>query len=351
VEAGWGDAAVLVPWALYRAHGDAQLLADQWGSMTTWLDRFEGRAGADLDFPDGGFMLGDWLDTAAPPDNPGAARTPWPCVATAYLARSARILAEAAGVLGRDGSRFAALAERAAERFRREYVTPNGRLAYPAQTAYALALEFGLLMPEQRVHAGRQLAAQVGADGFHIATGFLGTPFVTGALTGAGEVATAYELLLQREHPSWLYPVTMGATTIWERWDSMLPDGSINPGEMTSFNHYAFGAVADWLHRTVAGLAPAAPGYRRLRIAPRPGPGITSASATHETPYGPASVSWTVEGTAFTLELTVPPNATAEVLLPGGGALVEVGSGRHTFARTIPVPAPVEKPAPFFIPE
>jgi alpha-L-rhamnosidase len=265
-------------------------------------------------------------------------------VATAYLARSARILAEAAGVLGRDGSRFAALAERAAERFRREYVTPNGRLAYPAQTAYALALEFGLLMPEQRVHAGRQLAAQVGADGFHIATGFLGTPFVTGALTGAGEVATAYELLLQREHPSWLYPVTMGATTIWERWDSMLPDGSINPGEMTSFNHYAYGAVADWLHRSVAGLAPAAPGYRRLRVAPVPGPGITSAAATHETPYGPAAVSWSVLGSAFTLEVTVPPNTTAEVVLPDGGAPVEVGSGRHIFERTITVPPPVEKP-------
>jgi alpha-L-rhamnosidase len=188
-------------------------------------------------------------------------------------------------------------------------------------------------------------------DGFHIASGFLGTPLVTDALTNAGELATAYELLLQRENPSWLYPVTMGATTIWERWDSMLPDGSINPGDMTSFNHYAFGAVADWLHRTVAGLAPAAPGYRRLRFAPRPGPGITSAAATHETPYGTAAVSWTVDGTEFTLDVTVPANTTAEVALPDGSAPIEVGSGRHSFTRSISVPAPVEKPALFFNPD
>jgi alpha-L-rhamnosidase len=343
-EAGWGDAAVVVPWTLYQRHGDAQLLADQWASMTAWMDAFAGAAGKELDFAGVPFMLGDWLDPAAPPDQPGAARTPWPLVATAYLARSARIMAQAAEVLGRDGSEYAALAERVAERFRAEYVTTTGRVAYPAQTAYALALECGLLLPEQRAHAGELLAAQVAADGWHIATGFLGTPFVTDALVDAGEVASAYELLLQREHPSWLYPVTMGATTVWERWDSMLPDGSINPGEMTSFNHYAYGAVADWLHRTVAGLAPAAPGYRRLRVAPRPGPGITSASATHETPYGPAAVSWTLDGTAFALDALVPPNCTAEVALPDGSMPVEVGSGRHTFERTVTVPPPVEKP-------
>ncbi|MGY2074414.1 glycoside hydrolase family 78 protein [Blastococcus sp. SYSU DS0828] len=351
-ETGWGDAAVVVPWVLYQRSGDRQLLADQWESMVAWIDAFAGRAGAHLDFPEGGFSFGDWLDTAAPPDNPAAARTPWQCVATAYLARSARTVAQAAEVLGHDGSRFAELADRAAVRFRAEYVSPNGRLAFPSQTAYALALEFDLLEPGQREHAGRLLAEQVLKDGFHIASGFLGTPLVTHALTHAGELSTAYELLLQRENPSWLYAVTMGATTIWERWDSMLPDGTINPGEMTSFNHYAFGAVADWLHRTVAGLAPAAPGYRRLRVAPRPGPGLTSAGATHETPYGTAEVSWTLTGgTRFALEVTVPPSTTAEIRLPDGSAPVEVGSGRHTFAAEITEPTPVEKPALFFNPE
>jgi alpha-L-rhamnosidase len=351
-DVGWGDAAVVVPWVLYQRTGDLGLLAEQWASMTTWIDVFARRAGDDLDFPEGGFSFGDWLDTAAPPDNPAAARTPWQCVATAYLARSARTVAQAAEVLDRDGSRFADLAERAAARFRAEYATPNGRVAFPSQTAYALALEFDVLTPDQREHAGRLLAEQVLKDGFHIASGFLGTPLVTDALTNAGELATAYELLLQRENPSWLYPVTMGATTIWERWDSMLPDGSINPGDMTSFNHYAFGAVADWLHRTVAGLAPAAPGYRRLRVAPRPGPGLTSAAATHETPYGTAEVSWTLAaGTQFALEVTVPPNTTAEVALPDGSAPVEVGAGRHSFSATIAEPVPVEKPALFFDPD
>jgi alpha-L-rhamnosidase len=343
-EAGWGDAAVVVPWTLYESHGDAQLLADQWPSMTAWLDAFAAAAGERLDFAGIPFMLGDWLDPAAPPDQPGAARTPWPLVATAYLARSARIMARAADVLGHDGAGYTELAERVAERFRAEYVSSNGRVAYPAQTAYALALECDLLLPEQREHAGALLAEQVASDGWHIGTGFLGTPFVTDALVNAGAVASAYELLLQRENPSWLYPVTMGATTVWERWDSMLPDGSINEGEMTSFNHYAYGAVADWLHRTVAGLAPAAAGYRTLLVAPRPGPGITSAAATHETPYGTASVSWTVDGSAFSLELVVPANSRAQVALPDGSEVVEVGAGRHVFERTVTVPAPVEKP-------
>ena len=350
-EAGWGDAAILVPWALYQARGDTGLLADQWDSMTRWLEIFETRAGAHLDFPEGGFMFGDWLDTAAPPDNPAAARTPWQCVALAYLAQSADILAQAADLLGHDSDAYRRLASRAAERFRAEYVTPTGRLAYPSQTAYALAISLDLLLPEQRAHAGRLLAEQVRADGFHIASGFLGTPYVCEALARSGELATAYELLLQRGVPSWLYPVTMGATTIWERWDSMLPDGAINPGEMTSFNHYALGAVADWLHRTVAGLASAEPGYRRLRIAPRPGPGITSASAEHDSPYGPAAVSWTLDGSTFTLDVNVPANTTAEVLLPGNDEAVEVGSGRHSFTRKISVPAPVEKPVPLWQPE
>jgi alpha-L-rhamnosidase len=350
-EVGWGDAAVVIPWVLYQRSGDVQVLTDQWESMTSWIDAFAARAGTELDFPEGGFSFGDWLDTAAPPDDPAAARTPWQCVATAYLARSARTVAQVAEVLGRDGSRFAALGERAVARFRAEYVTANGRLAYPSQTAYALALEFDLLTDGQREHAGRLLAAQVTADDFHIASGFLGTPLVCDALTSAGELPTAYELLLQREHPSWLYPVTMGATTIWERWDSMLPDGTINPGDMTSFNHYAFGAVADWLQRTVAGLAASAPGYRKLRIAPRPGPRLTSAAATHETPYGPAEVSWTLDGTTVGLDVTVPPNTTAEVSLPDGSALVEIGSGRRSFSCEIPEPKRVEKPMASRTPE
>ena len=153
------------------------------------------------------------------------------------------------------------------------------------------------------------------------------------ALTAAGAVDSAYHLVTKRTCPSWLYPVTMGATTIWERWDSMLPDGSINPGEMTSFNHYALGAVADWLHRTVGGLAPAEPGYRKLAIRPRPGGGIRHASARHLTPYGVAECQWSIEGQTIELNISVPPNTTAIVSLPGKESEpLEVGAGTHSWS-------------------
>jgi len=333
-EAGWGDAATIVPWTLFERFGDAGLLRRQWRSMTAWLGALEARAGSALDFASGGFSFGDWLDSAAPDDQPWAARLPWQAVATAYLARSAAIVRDAAVVLGETetAARCADLFDRAAERYRAEYVTATGRAAFPSQTAYALGLRFGLLLPEQRAHAGALLAAQVADDGFRIGSGFLGTPLVTDALADTGHGATAWRLLLQTECPSWLYAVTMGATTVWERWNSMLPDGSINPGDMTSFNHYAFGAVADFLHRRVGGLAPAEPGYRRLRIAPLPTPELDWARTAHETPYGAASVSWTLHGDEFAMEVVVPPSTDAEVLLPDGSPAVTVPSGTHRFS-------------------
>ena len=198
-----------------------------------------------------------------------------------------------------------------------------------AETAYALALAFDLLpTAEQRQHAGDRLAELVGDSGYHIRTGFVGTPLICDALCSTGHHLTAYRLLLQRECPSWLYPVTMGATTIWERWDSMLPDGSINPGEMTSFNHYALGAVADWMHRTIGGLALAEPGYRRMEIRPRPGGGLTHAQVRHLTPYGMAECAWKIEEDQFDLSVVIPPNTTARVTLPGSDAEpIEMGAG------------------------
>jgi alpha-L-rhamnosidase len=174
----------------------------------------------------------------------------------------------------------------------------------------------------------------------------VGTPLLCDALCSVGEYDAAFRLLTQRECPSWLYPVTMGATTIWERWDSLRPDGSVNPGEMTSFNHYALGAVADWLHRTVAGLASAAPGYRQLEIAPRPGGGLTWARARHRTPYGMAEVSWRIEAGQLTVEAVVPPNTTAGVTLPGDEeAPFEVGAGTHRWSYVYHLPE-VSRPAP-----
>ncbi|MEU0597446.1 alpha-L-rhamnosidase C-terminal domain-containing protein [Streptomyces sp. NPDC006393] len=329
----WGDAAVLVPWTLFQRFGDRGVLRAQYDSARAWVDLAASQREDDGIWRHGK-QLGDWLDPAAPAEDPWQARTDPHLVAQAYLARSARVLALIAGELGEDADaeEYGRLAGDAREAFVRVFVAPGGRLTSDTQTAYALALRFGLLPDaETAATAGERLAELVGKDGHRIATGFAGTPEVCDALADAGRIDTAYRLLLQRACPSWLYPVTQGATTVWERWDSMLPDGTVNPGEMTSFNHYALGAVADFLHRAVAGLAPAAPGYRRLRIAPRPGGGLTHAAARHLTPYGPAEVRWSLSAGTLTVDATVPPNTTADVDLPG--LTTRVGSGTHRFER------------------
>jgi alpha-L-rhamnosidase len=333
--AAWGDAAVIVPWVLYQRYGDEKILVDQFESMRAWVDLVSTIAG-ERRLWEKGIQFGDWLDPKAPPNKPGDARTAPYVVATAYLARSAELLGKAAGVTGKKEveAHYLDLAGQVREAFAREYVTPAGRVVSDAATAYTLALQFGLLVDfDQRKHAGERLVALVRGNGYHISTGFAGTPLICDALCEAGEHEAAYRLLLQRENPSWLYPVTMGATTIWERWDSLLPDGTVNPGQMTSFNHYALGAVGDWLHRTVAGVAPAAPGYRRIEFRPRPGGGLTSARARHRTPYGMASCSWRIEKDIMTIEVEVPPNTAGSVSLPGeAGQLQEIGSGKYRWS-------------------
>jgi alpha-L-rhamnosidase len=262
----WGDVAVLTPWALYERFSDAKVLSDQYESAKAWVDLLDGLAG-DSHLWDTGFQLGDWLDPTAPPEDPTQAMTDKHLVASAYFAWSTRHLAKAAGVLGRaaDELHYLELARAAAEAFAREYIRPDGRMTSDAQTAYALAIVFGLYPDEELARkGGERLAQLVREGGNRIGTGFAGTPVISDALTATGAVDTAYDLLLEKECPSWLYAVKQGGTTIWERWDSMLADGTINPGEMTSFNHYALGAVADWMHRVVAGIAPLEPGYRRI---------------------------------------------------------------------------------------
>jgi alpha-L-rhamnosidase len=327
--AAWADAATIVPWVLYQRFGDAGILANQFESMRAWVDFVASLVG-EKHLWDKGFQFGDWLDPTTPPDKPAQARTDKAIVASAYFAYSARLVAHAAESLGRseEYNHYSALADKARTAFAREYVTPAGRLMNDAETAYALAIAFDLLpTAEQRQHAGDRLAELVRDSGYQIRTGFVGTPLICDALCATGHYQAAYRLLLQRECPSWLYPVTMGATTIWERWDSMLPNGTINPGEMTSFNHYALGAVADWMHRTVGGLTPAEPGYHRLEIQPRPGGGLTHCRVTHVTPYGLAECAWKIEAGKMDLDVIIPANTTAFVTLPGNDPSLEVGSG------------------------
>ncbi|WP_216587969.1 alpha-L-rhamnosidase [Streptomyces brasiliscabiei] len=345
--AAWGDAATIVPWVLHHAYGDLGLLAAQFESMRGWVDHVASLAGESRLW-DSGFQFGDWLDPNAPAGRPDQARTPGEIVATAYFARSAEIVSQSARLLGReaDAVRYGALAAEVRQAFASEYVTGAGRMMADAPTAYALALQFALLPDQaQRAHAGKRLAGLVRAGGYKISTGFVGTPLICDALAETGHLDAAYRLLLQTEQPSWLHPVTQGATTIWERWDSLLPDGKVNPSGMTSFNHYALGAVADWLHRTVAGLAPAEPGYRKLRLAPRPGGGLTRAQAALLTPYGRAEIAWRLDGEELHITALVPPNTSAVVDLPGpAGPPFDVTAGHHTWTVHLPATAPPSGP-------
>jgi len=333
--AGWADAATVVPWTIYQAYGDLGVLESQFDSMVAWVDEVTGAAGIDRVWS-AGFQFGDWLDPTAPANRPEQAQTYPEIVATAYFARSSRIVADAAALLGRsaEADKYGALADEVRGAFVREYVSGSGRLLSDSATAYALALTFDLLDDaDQRQRAADRLAEIVAGNGYKIATGFIGTPIITDALSANGHADVAYRLLLQTDAPSWLYTVEQGATTIWERWDSLLPDGTVNPSGMTSFNHYAFGAVADWMHRVVAGLAAAAPGYRRIRVAPQPPKrGLTSASTRLDTPYGTAEAGWVLAGGQARIFATVPVGVTAEVVLPSGMTF-EAAAGTHEWTE------------------
>ena len=341
--AAWGDAATVVPWVLNERYADVATIERQYPSMVAWADTLLDIAG-DRRLWEGKFQFGDWLDPDAPPEQPANAKTAGDIVASAHVFLSTRNVARAAELLGRteDAERYGRIAEEVRAAFLAEYVTPSGRMVSDAQTAYAMAIVFGIAPEEQHAVLGARLAELTRRSGYRISTGFVGTPIIQDALTRTGHVDTATRLLTQTENPSWLYPVTMGATTIWERWDSMLPDGTINPGQMTSFNHYAFGAIGDWLHRVVAGLAPASAGYARLRIAPTPIAGFDFAAAEHLTPYGTAKSGWRREEDGIHVEVVVPANTRADVILPDGAAH-EVGSG--TYEWRVADVRPVSPPA------
>ncbi|GAB2889093.1 glycoside hydrolase family 78 protein [Streptomyces deserti] len=331
--AGWGDAATVVPAALFDAYGHRSLLGTHYAAMRAWVEFTAAHLDDDGTWS-GNAQLGDWLDPAAPPEDPARATTDSAYVATAFVAHSARLLADAARELGHadDADRYAALHRRTAEAAWRKW----GHHARTTQTGCALAVAFGIAPATERAAVGESLAALVRANGGRIATGFLGTPFVLPALTSTGHTAEAYQLLLNTECPGWLYQVARGATTMWERWDAIRPDGTIDTekaGTMLSFNHYAYGAVAAWLYQSVAGLRPTAPGYRTLEIAPRPGGTLTSARASIATPYGTASVAWSISGTALTVDVTLPPGMTGRFRAPEGWRCTtevgRLGSGDH----------------------
>ena len=348
--AGWGDAAVLVPFQMYAEYGDLRLLEEQWPSMVAWLDfvettaatqRHPDRVAARPDpasheryLWDAGFHWGEWLVPGEDLSDFGAfvARDKSD-VATAYFARSTEVAARIARLIGRDSdaARYAELSRAVADAWRAEFLDSDGRIQPLTQANIVRALAFGLVPEKLRSQLGDQLATLVRDNDTHLATGFLSTPDLLPVLADAGHLDLAYELLFQDTPPSWMAMIDRGATTVWERWEGIDDDGV--PHE--SLNHYSKGAVIGFLHRYVAGIQRLAPTYRRFRVQPRPGGGLTWANAEHDAPHGRISASWRLERDTFELSVVVPPGCTAEVVLPSGETL-EAGPGSHDWRRPTP---------------
>lgn len=316
--AAWGDAAVICPWTIYQCYGDKRILEQQYSSMQGWVEYIR-RQGTDEFLWNTGFHFGDWLGLDAKPDSYIGA-TDRDYIATAFYAYSAGLMGKTAAVLGRteDEQYYSQLHVRIKQAFNREFITPSGRVSVATQTACVLALMFGLVEGKAEERTVAKLIELLEESKYHLTTGFVGTPYLNLVLAGAGHYDAAYKLLLQTDYPSWLYQVTRGATTIWEHWDGIKEDGSFWSKDMNSFNHYAYGAIGDFLYRCVAGIeqVEAYPGYKQFLIQPHPGGGLTSAAGALESMYGKIRSGWTIDSGKIELVTVVPPNTSATVLLP-----------------------------------
>jgi alpha-L-rhamnosidase len=315
---GWADAGIIVPWTVYLYYGDKRLLEQEYDMMKAWIGYMKKQAG-DRFIWDTGEHYGDWLAfNTTRSDYPGAT-TDKDLLATAYFAYSTSLMKKIATLLGKtkDAELYDLLFENIKDAFQEEYVTPNARLSSNTQTAYSIALAFDLIENMQEKKAAGRLADDVKKFG-HITTGFLGTPLISHVLSDYGYLDLAFMLLNRKEYPSWLYPITMGATTIWERWDGIKPDSTFQNAGMNSFNHYAYGAIGDWLYRVVAGiqLDEENPGFKHVVIHPHPGGGLTFVQASIESMYGKVLSDWTIQSDKFNLTVEIPANSSATVILP-----------------------------------
>lgn len=314
----WADASVIVPWTVYLSYGDKRILQKQYPSMKAWVDYMKSRAGENnLWIGDNHF--GDWLAFATTRSDYPGATTNKDLIATAYYFYSTSLLSKIARIIGNetDASTYAALAQNIKTAFNAEFVTPNGRLVSNTQTAYVLALSFGILPKNLQASAAKYLANDV--EKFkHLTTGFVGTPLLCQTLSDQGYANLAFMLLTRKEYPSWLYPVTQGATTIWERWDGQKPDGSFQNAGMNSFNHYAYGAIGEWMYSYIAGIKidPEHPGYKHFFLSPHPGDDLTYANAEYRSMHGIIKSSWKFEDSKFVYNIEIPANTTATIVLP-----------------------------------
>lgn len=335
----WSDAYIICPWTMYRCFGDTRILEDHYDGMCRFLEYLADTANNHIrtsrDFA-GWHGYGDWLATDGV--HPWTAPTPRDLIGTAYYAYDLALMVQIAQALAKtdDATRFIALREQVVAAFNRAFVTDDGRVVGDTQTGYLLALGFDLLPEDKRPAALAQLRWLIESRGPALTTGFVGSPLLCPVLSRFGAHDLAYALLLREDYPGWLYSIHQGATTMWERWNSFTHKDGFGPVGMNSFNHYAYGAVGQWMYATVAGLDadPDVPAFKRLVIAPVPHEQVTHAEATLDTPYGQAATSWSLTGTRFTLDATAPANTTAELRLPNGESH-DLPAGTHHFEITL----------------
>jgi len=332
---GWGDAAVIIPWAMYQYYGDNRLLKEQYPSMKAWVEYIKSQSNDNL--WNTGFHFADWVALDAKEGSYFGA-TPTDLCATAFYAHCTGLLAKSAADLGYDEDTiyYENLYQDIVKAYQDEFFTPSGRLAAPTQTAHILSLMFDLTPNKFISRTIQGLVKLIEDNGGHLVTGFLGTPYFCHALSQNGQLDEAYKLLEREEYPSWLFQVKQDATTIWEHMDGIKEDGSMWSPDMNSFNHYAYGAVGDWLYQVVAGITPIEAGYKKISIAPKPGGSLKFARGTLETPYGTVSSHWEKEEDKFKLNVEIPVNTTAIVTLPDG-IIHNIGSGKYEFAAKIKV--------------
>ncbi|WP_193607907.1 family 78 glycoside hydrolase catalytic domain [Nocardioides lijunqiniae] len=318
---GWSDAAVTVPYAVWLAHGDTAIVRDNYVAMEKFLRFTQDGAGADLIDT----ARGNWDDWLNLNDN-----TPTSVLGTAYLAENARMMSEMAAGIGEDAdaAEFAQLSADVRAAFADTLVQPDGTVDGNSQTAYAMALGMDLVPDAAlREKVAARFVAKLAASDNHLTTGFLGTPWLLPALSSIGRDDLAYTLLMHEDYPSWGYEVAKGATTMWERWDSIKPDGTFGDVGMNSFNHYAYGAVGDWMYQNIGGIKALEPGYRKIRVAPVVGGGLTHGGGEMESVYGTIATDWRIEGEDLSLTVDVPVNTTAEIVVPADSAWAVTESG------------------------
>ncbi|WP_187374251.1 family 78 glycoside hydrolase catalytic domain [Murimonas intestini] len=360
--AGWGDAAVIIPWRLYENYGDKSVLEENYDMMKKWVEYI--RFTAENELPEElenklkegkltdkererqkylwntNFHFGDWLTPSVSfnfetgdVDMIQSAFKTMDIVPTIFYVYSTGLMIKIAEALGKkeDQAYYRTLNEKVKTAFTEEYVDENGYIQTNLQGIYVLALQMGLIPEQLKRNAASRLDEMIKENGGKLDTGFLSVPFLLDVLCDNGYEKAAYDLLFQEECPSWLYEVKMGATTMWEAWQAVLPDGT---NTSVSYNHYAFGCVGDWMYRKIGGLDKLEPGYKKILIAPVPDERIDSAETVYQSVYGKIAVSWKRNGQNMCVETVIPANTSARIKLPGGET-VETGSGTYRYEYTM----------------